>query len=412
MNSYLIVILGSMAAAYALNTVVGFLNLGALHPEVPAEFQGRIDAEAYARSQAYARATGRFALASDTIEFAATTAFILLGGFGWADEAARALGLGELATGLAFFALLFLLGQLLSLPFALWRTFVIEQRFGFNRTTPATFALDRLKSWFLAALIGAPLAAMVLWFFSAAGPWAWLLAWAGVTAVMLALQYLAPVAILPLFNKFTPLPDGELRQALEALARDQRFNLSGLFVIDGSRRSAKSNAYFTGLGKRKRIALYDTLIQAHSTEEIVAVLAHEVGHWKRGHVMRMTASTIARIGLFLFLMSLFMHTPALFDAVGVEHISIHVGLVLFLVLYTPLTLALGLWDQALSRRYEFEADAFAAQATNRPEALIQALKTLSVSNLSNLTPHPAYVAVNYSHPPVLKRIEALHKLEQ
>ena len=412
MNSYLIVILGSMAAAYALNTVVGFLNLGALHPEVPAEFQGRIDAEAYARSQAYARATGCFALASDTIEFAATTAFILLGGFGWADEAARALGLGELATGLAFFALLFLLGQLLSLPFALWRTFVIEQRFGFNRTTPATFALDRLKSWFLAALIGAPLAAMVLWFFSAAGPWAWLLAWVGVTAVMLALQYLAPVAILPLFNKFTPLPDGELRQALEALARDQRFNLSGLFVIDGSRRSAKSNAYFTGLGKRKRIALYDTLIQAHSTEEIVAVLAHEVGHWKRGHVLRMTASTITRIGLFLFLMSLFMHIPALFDAVGVEHISIHVGLVLFLLLYTPLTLALGLWDQALSRRYEFEADAFAAQATNRPEALIQALKTLSVSNLSNLTPHPAYVAVNYSHPPVLKRIEALHKLEQ
>lgn len=410
MNSYLIVILGSMAAAYALNTVVGFLNLGALHPDVPAEFQGRIDAEEYARSQAYTRATGRFALVSDTIEFAATAAFILLGGFGWADEATRALGLGELATGLAFFALLFLLGQFLSLPFALWRTFVIEERFGFNRTSPATFALDRLKSWLLAALIGGPLAAMVLWFFSAAGPWAWLLAWAGVTAVMLVLQYLAPVAILPLFNKFTPLPDGELRQALEALARDQRFNLSGLFVIDGSRRSAKSNAYFTGLGKRKRIALYDTLVQAHSTEEIVAVLAHEVGHWKRGHVLRMTASAIGRIGLILFLMSLFMHTPALFAAVGVEHVSIHAGLVLFLLLYTPLALALGLWDQALSRRYEFEADAFAAQATNHPEALIQALKTLSVSNLSNLTPHPAYVAVNYSHPPVLKRIEALRKL--
>ena len=267
MNSYLIVILGSMAAAYALNTVVGILNLGALHPDVPAEFQGRIDAGEYARSQAYARATGRFAIVSDTIDFIAVAAFILLGGFGWADEAARALGMNELTTGLTFFALLFLLGQFLSLPFALWRTFVIEERFGFNRTTPATFVADRLKSWLLAALIGGPLAAMVLWFFSAAGPWAWVLAWAGVTAVMLVLQYLAPVVILPLFNKFTPLPDGELRQALEALANEQRFNLSGLFVIDGSRRSAKSNAYFTGLGKRKRIALYDTLVQAHSTRK-------------------------------------------------------------------------------------------------------------------------------------------------
>lgn len=409
MNSYLIIILGSMAAAYFLNTAVTLLNLRALDPQVPGEFAGRINDAEYARSQDYTRATIRFGLLEDSVSFAATVAFILLGGFGWVDHAARALGMGELATGLAFFGILFLLGQVLSLPFAAWRTFVIEEQFSFNRTSVRTFVTDRLKGWLLAATIGGPLAAMVLWFFHAAGSCAWLLAWAGVAVVMLVLQYLAPLVILPLFNKFTPLPKGELRDALEAFAEREKFNLSGLFVIDGSRRSAKSNAYFTGWGKRKRIALYDTLIDAHSVEEIVAVLAHEVGHWRRGHIVRMTASGIARIGVILFLMSLFLESPGLFAAFGVERMSVHAGLVLFLLLYTPLALALGLWDQSLSRRYEYEADAFAAQATGTSEALINALKTLSVSNLSNLTPHPAYVAVNYSHPPVLERIRALRK---
>ena len=409
MNIYLIIILGSMFAAFALNATVNVLNLRALDPRVPDEFSDSINADEYARSQAYARATGRFELAGECVRIVLFPAFILLGGFGWADEAARSLGLGNLGTGLAFFGLLFALNEVVSLSLEAWRTFVIEERFGFNRTTPRTFALDRCKNWLLAVVIGGPLAAMVLWFFEATGTWAWALAWAGITVIMLALQYLAPRVILPMFNTFTPLPEGELRSALEAYAAQAGFSLSGLSVIDGSRRSAKSNAYFTGFGKRKRIALYDTLIEKHSTQELMAVTAHEVGHWRRGHILRMTAKGILRIGLILFLMSLFLDNGELFAAFDMHQVSIHAGLVFFLLLYSPLALVLGVWDQRLSRRYEFEADAFAAESTKNPEALVTALKTLSVSNLSNLTPHPAYVAVHYSHPPVLERIRALRK---
>ncbi|WP_461209800.1 M48 family metallopeptidase [Desulfocurvus sp. DL9XJH121] len=407
MNTYLIIILGSMFAGFALSAAAALLNIRALAPDVPGDLAGSIDAADYARSQDYARATGRFDLASDTWQLALVTAFILAGGFAWADNAARAAGLGPLGTGLAFFGILFLLSEAASLPLSAWRTFVIEERFGFNRTSAGTFVLDRLKGWLLGIAIGGPLAAMVLWFFHVAGPWAWVLAWAGIAVASVALQYVAPALILPLFNTFTPLPEGELRTALTDYAAREGFALSGLFVIDGSRRSAKSNAFFTGLGRRKRIALFDTLVQAMDTREIVAVAAHEVGHWRCGHILRMTAGALARMGLMLFLMSLFLDNRELFAAFGVRETSVHAGLVFFLLLYTPLSLALGLVEQALSRRYEFQADAFAARSTGDPEALASALGTLARTNLANLTPHPLYVAVHHSHPPVLRRIRAL-----
>jgi len=410
MNIYLIVILGSMIAAWALNTTVNLANLGALSPELPREFEGVFDADKYARSQAYTRAGARLDLVAETASLVVMAGFILLGGFPLVDEWARAAGFGPIGTGLAFFAILAALNAVAGLPLSAYRTFVIEERFGFNRTTPATFVADKLKTWLLTAVIGGPLAAMVLWFFLALGPLAWLWAWGAVTLVMLGLQFVAPTLILPLFNKFTPLPEGELRQAIEDLAHRCGFTLSGLFLMDGSKRSAKSNAFFTGFGAKKRIALFDTLVEQMGTAELAAVVAHELGHYKRGHILRMTAVGIAQTGLILFLMSLFLDNAGLARAFGLDEPSVHAGLVFFLLLYTPLALVLGLAAQALSRKHEYEADAFSAEATGEPEALVRALKTLSVANLSNLTPHPAYVFVHYSHPPVLARIKALHGL--
>ncbi|BBD09465.1 M48 family metallopeptidase [Desulfovibrio ferrophilus] len=411
MNIYLIIILGSMLAGFVLTTTVSQLNLHALDPALPEQFKDVFEADEYARSQAYTRAGARLDLVEEVLGIIIVPAFILLGGFNVVDMLARSFGLDSIGTGLIFFGLLFLINDLAALPLSLYRTFVLEERFGFNRTNARTFALDKLKAWVLTVAIGGPLAGMVLWFFEATGPLAWLWAWIGVTTIMIGLQYIAPVVILPLFNKFTPLPDGELRNAIEALATKTGFTLSGLFMMDGSKRSAKSNAFFTGFGKKKRIALFDTLIEQMSTEQIVGVVAHEVGHNKRGHILRMTAMGIAKTGLVLFLMSLFLDNGELFAAFGMEQVSIHAGLIFFMLLYTPVALVLGIAAQMLSRRHEFEADAFAAEATGDPEPLISALKTLSVANLSNLTPHPAYVFVHYSHPPVLARIKALHGLK-
>lgn len=411
MNIYLIVILGSMFAALLVDVAATALNIRHLDPELPEEFKDQYDADEYARSQRYVRDGARLDILSGVLGTAGVTAFILLGGFQIADGFVRGFGFGPIATGLVFYALLFLATDLLSIPMSLYRTFVLEERYGFNKTTPGTYIADRLKLWLLTMALGGPLCGMVLWFFESAGPLAWLWAWGGTTALMIGLQYIAPSVILPLFNKFTPLPEGELRSAIENYAAKADFELTGIFTIDGSRRSAKSNAFFTGFGKKKRIALFDTLIANHSPSEIVAVLAHEVGHHKCGHIPRMMTLSIVKMGVVFFLMSLFLDNRALFDAFGMEYMSIYAGLVFFLLLYNPVATALGVAVQALSRRHEYQADAFAARTTGNPDQLINALKTLSVSNLSNLTPHPLYVTLHHSHPPVLERVAALRNME-
>lgn len=410
MNAYLVIIIGSLLVAYCLDLAATALNLRNLDPTLPEEFKGRYDAAEYARSQRYTRDTSRLGVVGSTIGTAATVAFILAGGFNQVDLFVRSLGLGPIATGLAFYALLFLGADILAQPLRLYRVFVLEERYGFNKTTPATYIKDKLKVWLLMVALGGPLAAMVLWFFHAAGPWAWLWAWGGTTAIVLVLQYLAPSLILPLFNTFTPLEPGQLRSAIETYARKAGFELSGIYVIDGSRRSAKANAYFTGFGKKKRIALFDTLVEQHTTDEITAIVAHEVGHHKCGHIPRMLIAAIAKTGLLYYLMGLFMNNERLFDAFGMQHTSVYAGLLFFLLLYNPVSTLLGIIDQALSRKHEYQADAFAAKTTGQPEALANALKTLSVSNLTNLTPHPLYVTLHYSHPPVLDRIQALREV--
>jgi STE24 endopeptidase len=319
----------------------------------------------------------------------------------------RSFELGPVPSGLIFIGVLVLLKSALSLPFNLYSTFVIEERFGFNQTTWRTYVMDLLKGLFLALLLGAPLLAAVLAFFQYAGPHAWWYCWIGVTLYMLVVQFIAPTWIMPLFNKFTPLEEGELRSAILSYAKAINFPLDNVFQMDGSRRSTKSNAFFTGFGRHKRIVLFDTLIQRHTVKELVAVLAHEMGHYKKKHIRQGLILGIFQTGLMLFLLSHFIAYQGLFDAFYMPRQSVYAGMLFFAMLYTPIDFFVGILMQVLSRKNETAADQFAAETTKDPGSMVAALKKLSVDNLSNLTPHPFYVFLNYAHPPVLQRIQSL-----
>jgi len=407
MNPYLAIIIVSLLGSWLLGVLSKLLSARAMTPEPPKEFADTFDKETFAKSQKYTRASMRFSTISDTFNTILTIGVILAGGFNWLDIMVRALGFGETLTGLIYIGSLGLLSGIVGLPFEIYHTFVLENRFGFNTTTIGTFIADRIKSLFLSMIIGGVLIAGVLLFFQKTGDQAWLLCWGFAVAVTLGLTYIAPTWILPLFNKFTPMEDGELRQGIEAYTRDAEFELTGIFVMDGSKRSTKGNAFFTGFGKRKRIALFDTLIKEQTTDEIVAVLAHEVGHSKCGHIKKRLAVGILKTGVVFYLMSIFLESPGLFAAFGMEHMSVYAGLLFFVLLYTPVSLVLSVISNLVSRKHEFEADKFASETTGKPEAMISALKKLSASNLSNLTPHPLTVWLEYGHPPVVSRIKAL-----
>ena len=409
MNIYLTVILISLIGTWALNGYARGRNRKALDPRLPEEFADVFDREKYRESQTYTRDGIREQSVRDAVSTACLLGFLLLGGFNVLDLWVRAMGHSEAVTGVLYVCALFLLGEVLGLPFDLYHTFALEARYGFNTTSPSTFALDKLKSYLLAALLGGPLIYAILLFFMHTGSAAWLWCWGLTTAVVLAVQYVAPVWILPLFNTFTPLEDQELRAAIEALARDNGYDISNIFVIDGSRRSTKANAYFTGFGSKKRIALFDTLLNTLGREEILAVLAHEIGHCAKRHLHKRLVAAILQTGALFFLMSLFMGNAKLFAAFGMEHMSVYAGLVFFGILYSPVSLVLSVLANRMSRKHEYEADAFAKKAMHGPAPLVSALKKLSASSLSNLTPDPFYVALNYGHPPVLARIRALNQ---
>jgi STE24 endopeptidase len=297
--------------------------------------------------------------------------------------------------------------SVLNLPFGIFHTFVIEERFGFNKTTWKTYVLDRIKGIILALIIGLPLLTGVLAFFEYVGTNAWWYCWLVVILFGMVIRYVGPTWIMPLFNKFSPLEDGELKQALFSLAERIEFPLRNVFLMDGSRRSSKSNAFFTGFGRNKRIVLFDTLVEKTTVSELVAVLGHEMGHYKLKHIWTSTIIGILHSGVLFFLLSLFISLPPLFDAFFMDSVSVYGGMIFFGMLYSPVEILLGLLMQEYSRRNEFQADRFAVEKTKNPHALANALKKLSAQNLSNLTPHPFYVMLNYSHPPILKRIEAL-----
>lgn len=395
-----------------LQLVVNHLNARHINPELPSEFNGWFDQEKYRSSQEYLKITTRFEQTQLLITTPLVIGFLLAGGFTWADGIARSFNGGLIVTGLIFTGILMLLSKAMSLPFQIYDTFVIEEKFGFNRTTVRTFIADWVKSFALTVVLGGTLFAGILWFFSETGNAGWLIAWAAVVVFQLIMLLLTPSLLLPLFNKFTPLEDGELKQKIELYARDQDYQLSGIFKIDGSRRSSKANAYVTGLGRFKRIALYDTLIEKHTVSELVAVLAHEVGHAKLGHIRKTILISIVTTGLMFYLLSLFLHKPGIYEALGVpwqsgQQAPIYAGMFAFGILMAPLNRALSILSNRISRKHEYEADSFAARTTYNAEALISALKKLSVENLSNLNPHPLMVWLEYSHPPILDRIKAL-----
>ncbi|MDZ7762102.1 MAG: M48 family metallopeptidase [Desulfovermiculus sp.] len=410
MNFILLVVLIVLLGAHLLQCWAEMQNLKSLKPDVPAELTDVHDEKTYRTSQEYPRAKTRLELISSNLSLAALFIFILAGGLPWLDQTIRSLGLHSVLTGLVFLGLLGLAVDILALPFQLYSTFVLEERFGFNRMSLSTFIQDKLKGLVLALLIGGPCLAGIIVFLSTYPAWGWVLAWAGLTVVMIGLQYIAPNWILPLFNTFTPLEDGELKTKILDYARQNGVTVQDISVMDGSKRSAKSNAFFTGFGRKKKIALFDTLIDKHTPDELVAVLAHEIGHWKLRHILKGLVLAIVKMGIILGLLSVVVSYKPLFTAFGLEQVSVHAGLFLFLLVYTPVSLLLSVGTSYISRQHEFQADAFAAKTTGQPEYLLQALKKLSKDNLSNLTPHPLKVVLEYSHPPVIERIKALQRM--
>jgi STE24 endopeptidase len=412
MNSFLLLVCAILFGTYVIEGLASFLNVRSLDPQLPEEFQGFYDQKKYHKSQEYTKAQEMLGLIGSTVNLAALLGFILLGGFPWWDGLVRSFDLPEFWTGIVFIVGLVVGSELVSVPFEMYRVFVLEERFGFNRTTVKVFVLDKLKEYGLMLILGLPLLAGLLLFLEYFPEWGWLYAWGLTLAILAALQYFAPVLILPLFNSFTPLEEGELRDKIMDYARRVGFQLQGIMVMDGSKRSTKSNAFLTGFGKKKRIALFDTLIAGHDPDELVAILAHEVGHYKHKHILKNLILGTVKLGVLLYLVSICISYQPLFEAFGLSQVSVSAGLVFFLILFSPVSLFLSLGMNLLSRRHEYQADRFAARTTDRPGLLISALKKLSVSNLANLTPHWFYVLVEYSHPPVLKRIQALRDQER
>jgi STE24 endopeptidase len=406
MNIFGIIILATLAVDFILNLVADLYNIKSLDTGLPDEFEEVYDEDTYQKSQEYTKVNTRFGILTSTFNLAILLVFWFAGGFNWLDEMVRGWELGTIWNGLAYIGILILFKTILSLPFSIYSTFVIEERFGFNKTTPKTFVMDMLKGLGLGILLGGPLLAGILAFFTYIDQFAWLYAWGAVTAFTLFVQFIAPTWIMPLFNDFEPLEDSDLRKKIREYAEKVNFALEGIYVMDGSKRSSKSNAFFTGFGKNKRIALYDTLIDNHSDEELVAVLAHEIGHYKKKHIIKNMAVSIVQTGVMFFLLSIFLNSQGLYDAFYMNEQSVYAGLIFFGMLYAPIDMILSVFMQLISRKYEFEADEFAS-TTYKKDPMINALKKLSKDNLSNLTPHPFYVFLNYSHPPVLQRIKAI-----
>jgi STE24 endopeptidase len=400
-------VFSALVGYFLLDSFAKLLNLRSLRTQVPNEFLDVYDADRYRRSQEYTRWNTWFDLVVSTIDLIALLVFWLVGGFEALDRFVRACHLPPVGNGLLYLGILCVAREVLMLPFEIYHTFVIEQKSGFNRTTVGTFCVDRTKEWLIAGLLMAGFTFIVLSLFEAFGLRAWIIGWIFSATISIALIYIAPTVILPLFFKLSPVPDGPLRDQVIEFSRSQHFPVRELLVIDGSRRSSKANAFFTGFGSNKRIALYDTLINSHTVPELLAVLAHEVGHYKKHHIVRHLL--IGQLNLLLLFLgaSFCISRPELFQAFGVSTPSYYVGLTLYLILMRPFAVLFGILMNYWSRKDEFEADRFAAESLGDPNPLIQALKRLSKDSLSNLTPHPLLVGLHFTHPPVLARIVAL-----
>lgn len=405
-NTIFWVMIGVLLFGYLLEQGLDRLNLKYTLPDLPEELKGIFEEQEYRKSQLYKRDNTRFSFITSTLSLLFMGLMFFLGGFGWLERWLSLYVTNYILFVLLFFGIIALAGDILTTPFSLYSTFVIEERYGFNRTTKKTFILDKLKGWILGGVIGGGLLALITWIYMLTGPWFWIIVLGVVTLFSVLMNMFYSNLIVPLFNKQTPLPEGSLRSKIEDFAKKADFRLDNIFMMDGSKRSSKANAYFTGLGPKKRIVLFDTLVNDLSEEEIVAVLAHEVGHNKKKHTITGLILSVIQTALTLYLFSLFVGMDSFAVALGGVKASFHLGLIAFGILYSPISAMLGLVANMISRRHEYQADRYAREKCNG-EDLISSLKVLSKNNLSNLTPHPAYVFFHYSHPPLLQRIRAL-----
>jgi len=404
------IIIGILVADFIFERFLEYLNSTQWSDQLPGELKGIFDDEKYRQQQAYEKVNFRFSLVSSSFSFILVLLMFLLTGFAWVNNLALSVTVNPILVALVFFGILLFVSDLLTTPFSVYDTFVIEEKFGFNKTTPKTFLFDKLKGYLIGAIIGGGLLSLIIYIYQLTTTSFWIYAWGIVSLFSVFMVLFYSNLIVPLFNKQTPLPDGELKTAIKDFSDKVGFKIDNIYVIDGSKRSTKANAYFTGLGAKKRIVLYDTLINDLTVNELVAVLAHEIGHYKKHHVIWSLLLGVLQTGIVLFIFSLFVGSPELSAALGVKTPSFHIGLIAFGILYSPLSMITGLAMNIFSRKNEYQADDFAAKYFDGKE-LASALKKLSVKNLSNLRPHPAYVFFHYSHPTLLQRLNALNKAE-
>lgn len=401
------IIIAILIFDYLLERFLDYLNSTKWSNELPKELEGIYDTEKYKKSQDYEKENHKFSLITSTFSLILILLMLFFKGFAYIDDYVRTFTANPILVALLFFGILMLASDILSTPFAVYHTFVIEEKYGFNKTTVKTFILDKIKGWLLGAIIGGGILSLIIWFYYATTNMFWIYGWISVSAFMIFMSMFYSLLIVPLFNKQTLLEDGELRDSIHDFSHKVGFKLKNIFKIDGSKRSTKANAYFSGLGPKKRIVLFDTLINDLKIKEIVAVLAHEIGHYKKKHTLIGMIISIIQTGLMFFILSLFIDNPALTKALGSDQTSFHLGLITFGILYSPLSFILGLIMNLISRKNEYQADKF-VKDKYEPAELGDALKKLSVKNLSNLTPHPTYVFFHYSHPTLLQRLSRLN----
>ena len=405
-NTIFFLILIIPVTGYLLERYLEHLNAGMWSDTLPEKLKGISGEEEYRKAMRYEKDNKKLSFWSASFNLAVILIMIIAGGFALIDDLARSITSKIVVVSLLFFGIIGIASEIINIPFSWYDTFKIEKRYGFNTMTKRIFITDHLKSWFIALVVGIPVLGLITWIYYKTGQMFWIYAWGVITLFSVFMNLFYSELIVPLFNKQTPLQEGSLRSEIESFARKTGFKLRNIYLIDGSKRSTKANAYFSGFGPKKRIVLFDTLLKELTEEEIVAVLAHEIGHYKKKHVIRSLVFSVFLTGFMLFLFSLVVNSPGLSRALGAEVPSFHLGLIVFGILYSPLSLLIGLISNYISRKNEFEADNF-VRNNYRPEVLAQALKKLSVKNLSNMVPHPAYVFFHYSHPPLLSRLEKL-----
>lgn len=401
-------ILGIISFGFISEKTISFLNIKRPVPPIPKTLEQYVSLQKLKESKSYQWANFEFGLLTSTVVFIITFAFIFFGFFGWLDGWLADKITHPIILSLVYFAVVFISSDLLSIPFDYYHCFTIEEKFGFNKATKKTYLLDKLKAYIISIVVGGSLLGLLLVLIHQMGKDFWWQFWLISAFFMIAVNLFYTAWILPLFNKLTPLEDGELKKLIVNYAKSVNFPLNNILVMDGSRRSSKANAFFSGFGKRKKVVLYDTLIDQHTPDELVAVLAHEIGHYKKKHIIWGMLASVFQVGILLFILAQFIHSENMSLALGGNQMAIHLNIIGFTILFSPISSILGIGMNILSRKNEFEADAYAKE-TYDGKPLAEALKTLSVNTLSNINPHPVYVFLNYSHPPLLQRLEKLEK---